>query len=149
MPNRRTHVAAGVTAGLVATLLTAQDEPGPDRIVEVLGGMIGGYLGGRAPDLLDPPLNPCHRGVAHGGLAVLTLLLAELEAWRQRCRSAAREYEARAAVLPPGSTQRGDLIFQALLHRFAAGFATGLKAGYASHLALDLCTPRGLPLVGR
>lgn len=142
-------MAVGAAAGLTATLLTVQDEPARNQMVEVLGGMAGGYLGGRVPDLLDPPLNPCHRGIAHGGFAVATLVAVDLEPWRERCRIAARECEARAAFLPPGSSQRGDLIFQAILHRFAAGFATGLKAGYASHLALDLCTPRGLPLVGR
>lgn len=149
MPNRKTHITAGVAAGLIASLLTAQEDTGAGQFAEVLGGIVGGYLGGRAPDLLDPPLHPCHRDLAHGGLAVVALVLTGLDEWREMCRRADRECVARAANCPPGSSLATNLLLQGLVHRFLAGFATGLKAGYASHLALDFCTPRGLPLIGR
>lgn len=35
----------------------------------------------------------------------------------------------------------------ALLSLILSGLAVGLAVGYASHLALDLTTPRGLPLL--
>jgi hypothetical protein len=34
-----------------------------------------------------------------------------------------------------------------MLFRLLAGFIAGLLAGYASHLALDALTPKGLPVL--
>ena len=137
VPNRNTHVTAGVIAGAVAALYCSRDEPAEHRAVEVLGGMLGGYVGGRLPDLFDPPTNPLHRSFAHGGLAVGTVALAQLDEWRRACRQSAADCAAAGRGLDE------------FLNLMLAGFLTGLQAGYASHLALDMFTPAGLPLLGR
>jgi len=35
----------------------------------------------------------------------------------------------------------------AAVWRMLSGFAVGAATGYDSHLALDACTPRGIPLL--
>lgn len=135
MPNRDTHVAVGVLIGVATALYFSRDQESDHQLAEALGGAVGGYVGGRLPDVLDPPFSPWHRSFAHGGLAVSGLGLLQLGGVRQGCR-------AQASQCVPG-----DL--QAFFLHFLAGFATGVKAGYVSHLALDFRTPRGLPLLGR
>lgn len=137
MPNRNTHVTVAVIAGVAATLHSARNERPEDRTIELLGALIGGYAGGRLPDVLDPPMGPLHRSYAHGGLAVAGLATAQVEKWCRACRLQATQCAAQG--------RSADRFVLLLL----AGFLTGLRFGYASHLALDALTPRSLPLLGR
>jgi membrane-bound metal-dependent hydrolase YbcI (DUF457 family) len=76
--------------------------------------------GGLAPDILEPAVSSHHRSIAHslaGGLSLANYS----QKW------CCREHE--------DCDEFSKILF--------ACFA----AGYFSHLALDLCTPRGLPLV--
>lgn len=137
MPNRNTHVTVAVIAGVAATLHYTRNERPEDRAVELLGALIGSYAGGRLPDILDPPIGPLHRSFAHGGLAVAGLAAARVEEWCRACRN--------NAALCAAQARSGDQLLYLLL----AGFLTGLRFGYGSHLALDAFTPRSLPLLGR
>lgn len=137
MPNRDTHVLAGALCAAIAALHLSRDERPEHRFAETLGGVLGGCLGSRLPDLFDPPIGPLHRSYAHGGLAVSAVAAADLGAWRAACRQSAARCAAAGA---PGGE---------ILNRMLAGFLSGVHAGYGSHLALDAFTPRSLPLLGR
>jgi hypothetical protein len=137
MPNRNTHVTVAVIAGVAATLHYTRNESSENRAVELLGALIGSYVGGRLPDVLDPPTSPLHRSYAHGGLAVAAIAAAEVEKWCRACRLEAVQCAALG--------RSADRFFLLLL----AGFLTGLRFGYGSHLALDALTHRSLPLLGR
>ncbi len=65
MPNGRAHRRLGAAAGGVAALYHARDEPFGGALVEFLGGVCGGIVGGMPPDRLDPPVSPQHRGACH------------------------------------------------------------------------------------
>jgi hypothetical protein len=137
MPNRQTHVTVAVLAGVAATLHYTRNERPEDRAVELLGTLIGSYAGGRLPDVLDPPISPLHRSFAHGGLAVAGVAAARVEEWCRACRH--------DAALCAAQGRSGDRVLLLLL----AGFLTGLRFGYGSHLALDFFTRQSLPLLGR
>lgn len=137
MPNRNTHVAVALIAGVAATLHYTRNESPENQAVELLGTLIGSYAGGRFPDVLDPPTGPLHRSFAHGGLAVAAVAAARVEKWCRACRLEAAQCAAQGRGV--------DGFFLLLL----AGFLTGLRFGYGSHLALDALTRRGLPLLGR
>jgi len=61
MANRRVHSVAGAAAGGMAAFLLARDQGTQHHLVEALGGV----MGGRLPDLIEPALHPGHRSVAH------------------------------------------------------------------------------------
>lgn len=148
MPSRAVHSRVGAVAGAAAAFAAANAESDGDRLVEALGGMLGGYVGGLLPDGIDAPTTPNHRSVGHGGLAVTILAKATWAAFAEQLR--ARSVACVVASADPALPQetRNALQFQATLYRLAAGFVLGFPAGYASHLALDLFTPRSLPLIG-
>ncbi len=148
MPGRNVHtVAGGMTGGVFAFIRTPDCTP-KRRLPETIGGVVGGYYGGRLPDLIEPATSPWHRGVAHSG--VLTAILASssdrLGQWERHCREQAAQH--RAASLVPGADPI-SAVWHTLAEwfwRFLAGVAAGLFAGYLSHVALDALTPRSLPL---
>jgi len=150
MPNCRTHTDVGVVAGVALTTYHARDETPADLITELLGGAIGGYAGGRLPDLLEPATFPGHRDVAHSCVALGAVMGLALDGWRRECRTRATAY--RETVASPtilSDYQRAMYRLLDFLWRLAAGFCTGLQAGYISHLVLDGCTPSGLPVLTR
>ncbi len=106
-------------------------------------------MGGILPDVLEPATSPHHRQLAHSLVVGGSLAVAKVAEMQASCRSLSSEATQRASVLPVGSPERRDAEFLALFWRFVAGFLIGLATGYASHLALDACTPQGLPLLGR
>jgi membrane-bound metal-dependent hydrolase YbcI (DUF457 family) len=113
--------------------------------LEMIGGGLGGQVGGLLPDQLEPAISSWHRGTAHSYTLIVLLLdrRAQLLDWVEWCREQGRSCERRLAC-EPGSA----LILQLWIAfwSLAAGFVTGLLAGYVSHLALDALTPHGLPL---
>ena len=147
MANRLKHHMWGVGAGIGAGLLLAPQEDALGFIAELLGSAIGGAVGGQVPDVLEPALSPNHQAVAHGGLAVVGLAYAARAGWAANCRKQATACRERAALF--GRTleeQQADRV-EELLWRLVAGLIIGFIGGYASHLALDAGTPRGLPLL--
>lgn len=149
MPNRSTHALVGVVAGGAVAAARAVKEPTPELAAEAIGGMIGGWAGGMLPDLLEPATSPNHRQLAHSALAAGALTMAKVAEWQAACRSASAAATQRAATLPVGCAERNNAEVAAVLWRLLAGILVGLVVGYGSHLALDACTPRGLPFVGR
>lgn len=143
-----THAAVGLVAGGITAAVKAPEEAPHAKLVEVLGGCWGGLHGGLTPDRLEPAFCPRHRGPAHSWVAALGIAAATLDFARAECRRVANDFaiKSRDLSLPP--LTRILYGIAEVLFRFLAGALTGFKAGYASHLALDGCTPMGLPLHG-
>lgn len=120
-----------------------------------MGGMIGGLLGGKAPDSVhvDPSsLGPNHRRFGHSWAmlgAQVYVADAVISAWEKFCRERADEAAWRLANCPGISgIERFLLVVQEIAWRVTAGSLAGFIAGYVSHLALDAFTARSLPLFG-
>jgi hypothetical protein len=137
MANRDTHDAIGLAAGLAATLISALSQGREPSPLELLGGAVGGLVGARGPDTIEPAHHPHHRQFAH---------------------SAALLLGGGAGVVPASRKAQNDLAqaaeietdpFARAVKQFASGATVGLPAGYASHVVADATTPRGIPLVGR
>ena len=109
MPRRATHVVTSGIAGVLFALNQSKSQPEPARLCEALGGLAGGYLGGRAPDILDPPTSPRHRGRAHS-LTVADGLVKvsreDLQSWQNNCRTWADGFARQRSTLPPDSGLR-------------------------------------------
>lgn len=153
MSSGKIHRVVGGVAGGVAAGVRAHRDPNGRLLIEALAGMLGGSHGGMLPDVLEPAIHSHHRQVMHswtllGGTALgVVRNAAALEAYIQSWTAKIGELEELAPQAAP---------FEAFLIRLGAvglhaaiGYVTGLAAGYASHLALDALTPRGLPLLGR
>lgn len=149
MPSRNTHAPVGLLAGAGASAVSARNLAPEHQAVEILAGAVGGYLGGIAPDVLEPSLSPNHRDLFHSVVVGGALSAAVVAQWHANCRARAAECDSRALAAPIDSETRRDEAFKALCWRLLAGFLVGFVAGYVSHLALDAGTPRSLPLIVR
>jgi hypothetical protein len=74
-------------------------------------------------------------------------LLKQLPAWQRALRAEADCHAARRRNAASDADAFRAFVGEAVC-RLLAGALPGLVAGYASHLALDLTTPRRLPLFG-
>lgn len=134
MANRRAHQVVGTGVGIAWATYCARGQEDDNQALEVFGGAVAGFIGGRMPDILDRPTHPGHRDVAHAVAPVGTIAswyFVNLDGWQESLRAAACEYGGIMEVL----------------FRVAAGAVAGFGVGYLSHLALDATTPRGLPLL--
>lgn len=150
MPNRNVHLITSGTAGGLLALHRSGGQPEPAQMCEVVGGIAGGCIGGRAPDILDPPTSPRHRGRAHSlavGGGLINLSLDDLEGWQQTCRRWADGFATKQAACPAGSAERFLLGLAEIGCRLLAGFVAGLFAGYLTHLTLDALTPSCINVV--
>jgi hypothetical protein len=150
MSNRRAHVLVGSVVGGGAAAWTARKQSPSAQLLETLGGIGGGVVGARMPDVIDPPTCWNHRSVGHGIApigAAATALFKMLEGWQEKLRARAdaehHKYEAATSFL----AQAWHLVIS-LLCRLASGALVGFVAGYLSHLAMDFTTPAGLPIFG-
>lgn len=157
MPSENTHKYVGLVVGAAYAGHRAKAQSGPNWWAEVAGGAVGGYLGGRLPDILEPALSSWHRGVAHSCSAGGAIIVVKdpFTLWETACRENAEKCKA-IPMAPHGGMFVPvpiDLFSQMFLKlaelwwRFLAGFLNGLAAGYVSHLALDAATPRSIPLL--
>ena len=149
MPNRQTHIKVGVLSGCGFAAYRSCEQDLPNMLLETIGGGVGGYIGSRLPDMIEPAMCPDHRQFAHSvaaGSSVACSLYKLLEKWEKEFRSRAKYY---------GDKRNEDFAswFQKFLYtvleiffRIVAGGLGGLGAGYISHLALDGRTPKGLPV---
>lgn len=128
--------------------MKANETHGLPAMMEVLGGAWGGVKGARAPDLLEPATCPQHRYFAHSWTVFLAVIGTSVDAARALCRKMGEQCDLRAQAQTLAPLDRSFHALSALFWWFCAGALTGFKAGYASHLALDGCTPMGLPLIG-
>jgi inner membrane protein len=120
MANTKAHIGGGAVCGMVTYAAMCKQLDRPADLGELLLCLSAGIVGGLAPDILEPAISPHHRSVAHsitGGLSLWAYV-------QSRC----------------GQENQGWNEFAKILF---ASFA----AGYFSHLALDLYTPSGLPLL--
>jgi hypothetical protein len=152
MSNRATHVLVAVPSGAaLAGYRARRQRRRSHRLVETAGGAVGGYLGGRLPDLIDPPTCPNHRGIGHSFLSISvagTIIYKSLSDWQDWFRQRADEAKQRADNATD-QVSRGFFLVAEFVLRFIAGLIAGVIGGYASHLALDFMTPCSLPLVAR
>lgn len=152
MPCKPTHVTAGMISGAAAVVLCNHNE---NKTVmsaaDLVGGIAGGYFGGRWPDLVDPSKigGPNHRSEGHGLLqnSAFVLWAADnIQEFRKKCFEKAVEFELEAK----GFIDQAKAFLwnmAAVFLRFVAGFAPGAVAGLVSHLILDSFTKKSLPLV--
>ncbi|WP_160174452.1 metal-dependent hydrolase [Archangium violaceum] len=157
MSNRKAHSTVGAVVGSInAARCLPAGQASIHNIAEVLGGALGGVVGSRLPDIIEPAIHSHHRSFAHSvtvasGVATKGMSIsADMASW---CRDQAEMFRQRAvehSARPDGSAlaQLFYSLMEFLLH-FAAGFVSGIPAGYVSHLAMDMTTPRSIPLVVR
>jgi len=154
MSDRKTHQLVGTISGATRAGYISWNQPG--FVMETVGGGFGGYLASMLPDQLEPATSSWHRGACHslgaaGAVASMDKVLLELAA---TCRAEANKYRAIQTVQDPFTGEFRPVpigFFQVLAEwfwSFLAGVLNGLSVGYLSHLALDACTPRSIPLLG-
>ena len=136
-------------AGTGAAVLTSKDQPTPCRFLEAAGGALGGYLGGKLPDILEPATSSWHRSTAHSfsAAAMVGTGLAKVDIFQNYCRQRADHFATVRAAMPEGGIGGLLHLLAEAFWRLCAGFAAGLAAGYLSHLALDALTPRCIPII--
>jgi len=133
MPNKNKHIQTGAIVGGVCNFawqLTKvyASEDKPKSFLEAISRVnywevagfaaIGGVVFGCLPDILEPALTPCHRGLFHsvgcGGAVFYGAFGEHTAAWDPESRMKVRS----------------------------------MALSYLSHLYLDSNTPSGLPLLG-
>lgn len=147
MPGRIAHVVSSSFVGALASFVRSAEQPDATRVYEIFGGFVGGYLGGRAPDVVDCARNPNHRGLAHSvvaGAVAVTFAKQVAIASEAVFRRWAEAFAEQERVLPENSFKRALLGLVIALCRVLAGLLTGFVAGYAMHLCMDGTTPRSL-----
>ena len=56
MANRKMHMIVGGATGGASACFLARDQEPAHQLVETLGGVLAGTLGGRLPDIIEPAL---------------------------------------------------------------------------------------------
>lgn len=140
MADGKTHDQFGGALGaLLALLRSNAEKDAPMAVVmRMLGGYLGGRVGAKIPDWLEPAVSSWHRSTAHSvvvGATLFEVTRQNIDAWEEHCR--AKQAEAQAGA------NQADVFFWAL----ASGFGPAVVAGHLSHIALDAQTPRSIPLI--
>lgn len=140
MANREDHDQFGAAlSALVALLRSDAEKDSPmDVVLRVTAAYLGGKIGAKVPDWLEPAVSSWHRKTAHSivaGATIFEITRRKIDAWEDHCRT--KQEEARAA------DNQADVWFWAA----ASGFAIAIAIGYVSHLVLDSQTPRGIPWI--
>jgi membrane-bound metal-dependent hydrolase YbcI (DUF457 family) len=138
-------------AGVVA-LARCDGLPNAGAFIYSLSALAGGSVGAAMPDGLEPGRHGHHRDVFHSvgaGTAVTVGALKAAARLGVDLRTHAAQLRTRRMALPQGHQERlglalGEFAIYALL-----GFTVGFAVGYATHIAADMTTPRGVPLVAR
>jgi hypothetical protein len=147
VPNGKAHAVFGTASGGVAAFCLALRDENGSPVVESVGGALGGYVGGRLPDWLEPSLgNPRHRSHCHSW-AALGLDAGAAAKWLQKVqsdlRNRAHQHKERCTEVDDWPEAAWHWVLHALL-MLASGLVAGLAAGVASHLVLDAGTKAGL-----
>ena len=149
MPKRQVHDATSTAVGgALALVLAHESEQTPRNSgLEMFGGLLGGFIGGRLPDLAEPATSGNHRRVLHSQVmlaGVTSLAIRQAEQWQDELRARADATAARGVVATTTLDAWG-LWAQEVALRILAGAVPSLAGGYVTHLVLDGRTPRGLP----
>lgn len=151
MPRRLVHVSTGVLSGAVYSVYRSNGVEPLLRICEVFGAAVGGYVGSRLPDILEPAKSWDHRRLAHSGTAGAVCVAGVYhlgKKWEDHCRTAAERLREKRRQKAENSGVTYHLtVLECLLHGIV-GFLSGLFIGYLSHLALDAFTPSGIAVLG-
>lgn len=149
----KTHRKIGTAAGALVGITAASDADDIwQKFLALIGGAIGGNLGARMPDWIEPAVHSHHRNIAHSvtaGTSIVAYAAKKTRAWERQCRERAAYFAERLENPHLDFFDRIKYGLAELFWRIAVGFARGLGAGYLSHLALDARTPRGIPLLVR
>jgi len=151
MPNRQEHVYSGIITSMSVAAASTRELPPVQALAETVGLAIGGGLGGRLPDFIEPAHQPNHRHFAHSVTLGAIMALA-LAAYGQPVRNALREIGTDVlgwqAEYDQESWEWWGLGIVGLLIFVMSGFVSGVPVGYLSHLGLDqVKSRRGLPLL--
>lgn len=153
MSSRNTHDVVGAFAGGAYALYRAPaGMTGANTAAEVIGGVVGGIFGSRAPDVLEPAIHSFHRSTCHSVVALTAVSTGALQQKASPAKALRALADQTAARASAARARGGDpvlLDLLELLFHFAAGFVAATPAGYVSHLALDATTPRSIPLLTR
>lgn len=149
MSDGRFHRKVGTAVGVGAALYCAREQQFSHVVIEAIGGGFAGNLGARLPDIIDPPTSPRHRSIGHGMVPVAAAGSVALSALADLQKTLRTEADRRAELRSASTSTAQELwhLLLELLCRLGAGAIPGFVAGYASHVALDFCTPAGLPLL--
>ncbi len=148
MPSRDVHVPVGLGTAFIASLYLSKDQKPEHQIYEAIGALFGGYWGSRLPDIFEPANNPHHRAAAHSLATGTTISVTAIEAanaWATFFREKAERLAQQRQTMRSPEAEITSGILE-ILSSIAAGVVPGLITAYMSHLALDVCTRRSLPL---
>ena len=145
MPNRKTHVWSSLGVSLVLGMINQRVQKAHDRPPFLLGATAGGAVGGMMPDVLEPATSPCHRKVCHAILPAFAVAIWAAKGWAAMLNALVAWAEEAPDPRDAGVNQTSFVRAGRFL---VVGFAFGLAPGYGTHLVLDACTPKGLPLLG-
>lgn len=151
MPCYKEHkFVAGVVGGATALVFAADQKP-LQMIAEVAGGLfIGGHAGTWA-DCIEPGISSYHRQEAHAvvpSLVGANFVFQNLTSFQGSLRQTAAQCFELAQNTPDPLQGLVSLLVGLGLH-FIAGAVPAVATGYLSHVALDACTPRGVPVLVR
>lgn len=124
--DRKIHDIGGLVVGVDAVALTYPSA----HPAEYLGATLGGVVGSRLPDWIEPASWPGHRAIGHSWAALGIVAVGAnklVERGQARCRAAAWEWERRA-LEAEGLARLGYQLLTWLAHALA-GFLRGLQAG--------------------
>jgi hypothetical protein len=146
MPRRKTHQIAGTLAGAAYAMYRSRTLPAQAQLYASIGGALAGRYSGTWADTLEPAIHPRHRGPCHsvaftaGGAAVAESALVKCESWfRTQADRLTREAQGETDPI----VRCLKFILASLCH-VLAGACAGIIAGYISHVALDMTTPRSV-----
>ena len=146
MANGKVHKRAGALVGALTAASYARDQAPAAFLLETLGGIGGGVVGAKLPDVVDPPTSGRHRSIGHGIAPTSAVAVHYAKAL-----PAAQNWLRAEALRQQGVADSCDGLqyfwhaLLAVLCSLGAGAIAGLLGGYVSHLALDAVTPMGLP----
>jgi len=146
--NRDGHSTASLLSSILLPLLTAP-HMGQSPLHQILGAAGGAYVGGRLPDIIDPPTSPRHRSIAHGCVptsAALTRIWQHISpvwesAWIEQAERYKSLYVSECNPFLKFIYWIGFQISHCLVWA-----CKGFVVGYVSHLICDNQTPMGLPI---
>ncbi len=140
MSSGKTQRTVGVAIGVGAVFAHNYMTTSEHYLMDYLGAAIGGYIGAKIPDIIDPPTSPNHRSIGHSvvfNTLLLKWVLSNIDKFRTYCLKQANEKQ----------NCDGSISLTSEFYRFSAGVSFGITAGHISHLALDMTTAKSLPLI--
>lgn len=154
MPKKAEHICVGLGVSTLVESLKIQNLPPYKAGAEMVGVLVGSYLGSRMPDLLEPPVQPRHWGVAHSvtlGAVLSALTITVGPILQSEFRAMGDEYfEDEAYYMDHHNPVLATLCRLVGMMWYAiAGLTTAFLMAYLSHLGLDqLKSKSNLPLLG-